>query len=56
MHQPRRPGAAYRDHQIFRNAMQTVRGYLTQDPQGIAGKLNLKRTRSGHVYGHYADQ
>ncbi|TMW48733.1 hypothetical protein DOY81_006182 [Sarcophaga bullata] len=55
--QRRRPGAIYRDHQIFRNAIRTVRQYIgPSELNGSKGKpCVLKRTRSGLIYGSFSD-
>ena len=55
--QRRRPGAIYRDHEIFRNAIRTVRQYIgPSELNGSKGKpCVLKRTRSGLIYGSFSD-
>ncbi|XP_011183687.1 uncharacterized protein LOC105212966 isoform X2 [Zeugodacus cucurbitae] len=53
--QRRRPGAIYRDHEIFRNVMRTVRQYIghTEDKNQTKPYV-LRRTRSGAIYGRFA--
>ncbi|KAM7356125.1 uncharacterized protein ACRADG_001966 [Cochliomyia hominivorax] len=55
--QRRRPGAIYRDHEIFRNAIKTVQQYIgPNEKQGSQGKSYvLKKTRSGLIYGSFSD-
>lgn len=55
--QRRRPGAVYRDHEIFRNAIKTVHQYI-EPPEKLDSKRKscvLKRTRSGLIYGSFSD-
>lgn len=42
--QRRRPGAIYRDHEIFRNAIKTVRQYIGTDEEQQKSSIS-KRTR-----------
>ncbi|XP_039965698.1 uncharacterized protein LOC120778073 [Bactrocera tryoni] len=53
--QRRRPGAIYRDHEIFRNVMRTVRQYIghTEDKTQLKPYV-LRRTRSGAIYGRFS--
>ncbi|XP_053955415.1 uncharacterized protein LOC128861353 [Anastrepha ludens] len=55
--QRRRPGAVYRDHEIFRNVMRTVRQYIGHSKEkNQAEPYVLRRTRSGAIYGRFADR
>ncbi|XP_017493987.1 PREDICTED: uncharacterized protein LOC108382101 [Rhagoletis zephyria] len=55
--QRRRPGAAYRDHEIFRNVLRTVRQYIGHSEDKNQTKpYMLRRTRSGAVYGRFVDR
>ncbi|CAD7004932.1 unnamed protein product [Ceratitis capitata] len=55
--QRRRPGAVYRDHEIFRNVMRTVRQYIGHSDDKNQNKpYVLRRTRSGAIYGRFADR
>lgn len=58
MPQRRRPGAIYRDHEIFRNALRTVQQYIGPNERQGSGNVKsyvLKKTRSGLVYGSFSD-
>ncbi|XP_014090368.1 uncharacterized protein [Bactrocera oleae] len=53
--QRRRPGAVYRDHEIFRNVMRTVRQYIGHTEDKTQNKpYMLRRTRSGAIYGRFS--
>ncbi|XP_073848961.1 uncharacterized protein isoform X2 [Musca autumnalis] len=58
--QQRRPGASYRDHEIFHNVLQTTRQYVEQENNNhISTPLQpyvSRFTRSGRIYGDYYEE
>ncbi|XP_005179202.2 uncharacterized protein LOC101893574 [Musca domestica] len=55
--QQRRPGASFRDHEIFQNAMQTTRNIVDRECRARnntpSNSYVLRHTRSGRIYGDY---
>uniref|UniRef100_A0A1I8NXG7 Uncharacterized protein n=1 Tax=Stomoxys calcitrans TaxID=35570 RepID=A0A1I8NXG7_STOCA len=54
LQQQRRPGAEYRNHQIFRNAVSNLGPFRGQNNE-MPNENNLRRTRSGRIYGKWGN-
>lgn len=53
--QKRRPGAVYRDREIYRSVMEKVREAEVSDVSNTKDECIFRQTRSGTIYGQYSN-